>query len=595
MTTTMHSMQERLTIRDLKLPNNDINNLKRFFSISKEDEKSMAKMKEFSDKSSATMIEKFYKHILSEPETQKFFGDPRVLERAKRAQVSLFDQMTAGKYDVDYLENRLFVGSTHNRINLPPKWYIGSFSYYLDCLATEMVSFYSDKGEALDRYRTFVKMVLLDMAMVMEAFVLEREKELKANAEALEEQRRNIQKAEELNRSVLNAANHIGIYAVSKEGTIQTWNKGAEFVTGYTAAEAIGRDLRIFYPDVSVVDYEMREATNKGNVQAEGWRIAKGDRRFYAKASLSPLKTDQGELTGFVKIVQDETERMKNQEKAEQTRKDIDQTARVLQGVTVQISAVSTQLSSSTAETTAALSETTATAEEAKQTADQTSTKAKAVSDESKAVAAVSRQGLEATDATINGMLRIREQMESIAECMVQLSNQSKLIGDIIASVDDLAQQSNLLAVNASIEAAKAGEQGKGFAVVAQEVKNLSQQSKAATAHVRSILNDIVKATTAATMATEQGGKAVEVGHQQATEAGRVIKTLSDSIEKATQATELIEVSSQQQLVGMKQIVDALDSIRVASQQNLESANQLEGAGKELSELGKQLVQLTNS
>jgi methyl-accepting chemotaxis protein len=337
----------------------------------------------------------------------------------------------------------------------------------------------------------------------------------------------------------------------------------------------------------------MREAANKGNVQAEGWRIAKGDRKFYAKASLSPLKNDQGELIGFVKIVQDETERMQNLQKAEQQRKEIDQTARVLQGVTVQISAVSTQLSSSTAETTAALSETTATAEEAKQTADQTSMKAKAVSEESKAVAVASRQGLEATDATISGMIRIREQMESIAECMVQLSNQSKLIGDIIASVDDLAQQSNLLAVNASIEAAKAGEQGKGFAVVAQEVKNLSQQSKAATAHVRSILNDIVKATTAATMATEQGGKAVEVGHQQATEAGRVIKTLTDSIEKATQATELIEVSSQQQLVGMKQIVDALDSIRVASQQNLESANQLEGAGKELSSLGKQLVDLT--
>jgi methyl-accepting chemotaxis protein len=95
-------------------------------------------------------------------------------------------------------------------------------------------------------------------------------------------------------------------------------------------------------------------------------------------------------------------------------------------------------------------------------------------------------------------------------------------------------------------------------------------------------------------MASEQGGKAVELGHGQATEAGRVIKALTESIESATQATELIEVSSQQQLVGMKQIVDALENIRVASQQNLDSANQLESTGRDLSELSIRLLQLTS-
>src|SRR4028119_1286641 len=107
-------------------------------------------------------------------------------------------------------------------------------------------------------------------------------------------------------------------------------------------------------------------------------------------------------------------------------------------------------------------------------------------------------------------MQRIREQMEAIGESMMRLSEQSQAIGAIIATVDDLAQQSNLLAVNAAIEAAKAGEQGKGFAVVAQEVKSLADQSKQATTQVRTILNDIQKATGAAVMATEQGSKAVE-------------------------------------------------------------------------------------
>src|SRR5438128_9984713 len=112
-------------------------------------------------------------------------------------------------------------------------------------------------------------------------------------------------------------------------------------------------------------------------------------------------------------------------------------------------------------------------------------------------------------------MARSREQMNSIAQIMVRLSEQNQAIGQIIASVDDLAQQSNLLAVNASIEAAKAGDQGKGFGVVANEVKSLAEQSRQATTRVRNILSDIQKATGAAVMATEQGSKSVESGLQQ--------------------------------------------------------------------------------
>src|SRR2546429_5481422 len=123
-------------------------------------------------------------------------------------------------------------------------------------------------------------------------------------------------------------------------------------------------------------------------------------------------------------------------------------------------------------------------------------------------------------------MQGIRGQMSSIAESILSLSAQSQAIGAIIASVDDLAAQSKLLAVNAAIEAAKAGEQGKGFAVVAQEVKSLAEQSKQATVQVRKLLNDIQKATSAAVMATEQGNKAVEAGVKQSTEAGGSIRVL---------------------------------------------------------------------
>ena len=115
-------------------------------------------------------------------------------------------------------------------------------------------------------------------------------------------------------------------------------------------------------------------------------------------------------------------------------------------------------------------------------------------------------------------MNHIREQMESIADSVVRLSEQGQAISEIIATVNDIAEESNLLAVNAAIEATRAGEFGKGFAVVAQEVKSLAEQSRQATAQVRTILMEVQKATSAAVMATEQGiqgrGRRGQAGHR---------------------------------------------------------------------------------
>ena len=257
-----------------------------------------------------------------------------------------------------------------------------------------------------------------------------------------------------------------------------------------------------------------------------------------------------------------------------------------------EISTSTTQFAASATETATAVSETTTTVEEVRQTAQVSSQKAKAVSETAQKVAQISQSGKKSTEDTVEGMDRIRQQMEAIAESMVRLSEQSQAIGQIVATVEDLAAQSNLLAVNAAIEAAKAGEQGKGFAVVAQEVKSLAEQSKQATNQVRTILNDIQKATSAAVMATEQGSKAVEAGVKQSAQAGQSIQTLAGSVAEAAQAASQIAASSQQQLVGVDQVASAMESIKQASTQNVDSARQLERAARNLKELGQKLKQL---
>jgi methyl-accepting chemotaxis protein len=266
--------------------------------------------------------------------------------------------------------------------------------------------------------------------------------------------------------------------------------------------------------------------------------------------------------------------------------------ATVLGSVVTQMSASTTELAASAAQTASAVTQTTATVEEIRQTAHVSSDKARLVAENAQNASRTAQNGRHATEETSRGMERIREQMEAIGDSMIRLSEQSSAIAQIITSVDDLAQQSNLLAVNAAIEAAKAGEQGKGFAVVAQEVKSLADQSKQSTTQVRTILSDIQKATAAAVMATEQGNKAVEAGVQQASQAGESIQALSQSIDLAAQSATQIAASSQQQLIGMDQMTVAMESIKQASMGNVEGARQLEDAARNLQDLGTRLQEL---
>ena len=275
----------------------------------------------------------------------------------------------------------------------------------------------------------------------------------------------------------------------------------------------------------------------------------------------------------------------------EQTR-GLNDCANMLGSAASEIVASTTQFATSASESATAVSETTTTVEEARQTAQVASQKARSVSDSAQKGAQISQTGRKSTEEATAGMNRIRQQMEAIAASMVRLSEQSQTIGQIIATVEDLAAQSNLLAVNAAIEAAKAGEHGKGFGVVAQEVKSLAEQSRQATNQVRTILNDIQKATTVAVMATEQGSKAVEAGEKQTGTAGESIQVLAASVTEAAQAATQIAASSQQQLVGMDQVAVAMESIKQASTQNVASANQLEMAARNISDLGQRLKQM---
>jgi methyl-accepting chemotaxis protein len=191
-------------------------------------------------------------------------------------------------------------------------------------------------------------------------------------------------------------------------------------------------------------------------------------------------------------------------------------------------------------------------------------------------------------------MDQIRQRVDAIARDILTLSQQGQQIADIIATVNDVADQSNILALNAGIEAAKAGEQGKGFAVVATEVRNLAEQSKQATAQVRAILGEVQQATAGAVAATEQGTKVVEEGQRLAVRAGDVIRTQADTIRGAAHAVQQIAASAHQQSIGMDQVALAMKNLTESTGHFVTGARQSQLAAEDLNRLAHQLTVMTD-
>ena len=252
--------------------------------------------------------------------------------------------------------------------------------------------------------------------------------------------------------------------------------------------------------------------------------------------------------------------------------------------ITGMMGAVSSH-SSAAIEQSAAVNETTSTLEEIRAISAQTQEKAKSLGDSAERTQAEGEKGMLAVELTATGMASIREKVEGIAENILALSEQTQQIGEITDTVNNLSHQLKMLALNASIEAAKAGESGKGFAVVAAEVKDLAEQSQQATEQVHKILQEIQRATDKAVMVTEEGGKGVDQGMKLVEESGSAVRKLSEVIRETATASQQIVISVRQEAQGIDQIFSAMQEINKATNQFLDATQQTKSAGDKLGEV----------
>jgi methyl-accepting chemotaxis protein len=265
----------------------------------------------------------------------------------------------------------------------------------------------------------------------------------------------------------------------------------------------------------------------------------------------------------------------------------------VLSTASSEILLVTTQLSSASSQTAMTVNETSDTVEGVRTKADLMNQKTKEVSEKAMQALNDSGDGQKSVEEILDGMNHIQRQMDMIGMNVIRLSEQSQAIGEIIATVTDISEQSNLLAVNASIEAAKAGEFGKGFAVVAHEIHNLAEQSKQATGNIRTILTDIQRGVSSTVVSTERGTKSVADAVRLTSDARQAIEVLTRSTAESSRQAIEIASSIHEQAAGMDQISLAMEKIRDAAQKNLEITRKAEKTAEDLHELGLRLKKLT--
>ena len=205
------------------------------------------------------------------------------------------------------------------------------------------------------------------------------------------------------------------------------------------------------------------------------------------------------------------------------------------------------------------------------------------------------KEGGSVVKETIGGMMKIAEVVEKSATTVKGLGESSNKIGEIIEVIDDIADQTNLLALNAAIEAARAGEQGRGFAVVADEVRKLAERTTKATKEIAMTINQIQKDTTDAVNSIEEGSIEVEKGKELASKASIVLEDIISGAENVSDVAVQVAAASEEQSNTAEGISRNIDAIASVTEQNAGGTQQIAKSSEELLRLTETLQGLMNA
>lgn len=193
-------------------------------------------------------------------------------------------------------------------------------------------------------------------------------------------------------------------------------------------------------------------------------------------------------------------------------------------------------------------------------------------------------EGAKTVGETVRGMAEIKNKVSVSAMRVEEMGKRSQQIGAIVETIEDIASQTNLLALNAAIEAARAGEHGKGFAVVADEVRKLAERSSQATKEIAALVKSIQQSVLEAVSAMNDGAQEVESGVGKAEQAGQSLSEILKSADSVREQAELTAKAAQQMDAAANELVTAMDAVSAVVEQNTAATEEMSASANEVTE-----------
>jgi methyl-accepting chemotaxis protein len=257
-----------------------------------------------------------------------------------------------------------------------------------------------------------------------------------------------------------------------------------------------------------------------------------------------------------------------------------------------QLLAAATQNESSTTQQAGAVHETTATMEELKGASKQIADNAQTVSTIAEGTLGATRQGEGAIRAFLGAMEKVRHNAVEVDDAIARLSRRVERIGTVVEVIDEIADRSDLLALNAALEGAKAGEAGRGFSIVAAEMRRLAENVLESTKEIKNLIAEIREATHAAKDASDGNKRMAGEGEQLGTVAMGSVASILEGAEQTASAARVIHLATQQQRTATEQVVQSMAEVEEATRQAQAGSRQATGAAAELARLAERLAEL---
>jgi methyl-accepting chemotaxis protein len=265
---------------------------------------------------------------------------------------------------------------------------------------------------------------------------------------------------------------------------------------------------------------------------------------------------------------------------------------RHIQSSSTELQAAATQQATSAKESSTSMAEITTTISELLATSRQIAESAQQVASIAEQTAGAARSGDSTVQAANASIASIRQQVDLVVHHTLELGRKSQQIGAVLDIVSELAEQTNILAINATIEAAGAGEAGKRFSVVADEIRKLADRVSGSAKEIRALIDDVRGAVNTTVMATETGSKAVDAGTREFAEVASAFGQIAGMVIAATQASREIQLSTKQQATAVEQVNLAVGSTAQAAREAEVSVAQTSQTAAQLATLSQGLLRL---